>query len=239
MQRLNFILALCILGSTSVFAQDEDAQTVTATGFGAILSGDRAKARDDAIQNALREAIQQVVGQMITSETVVENFTLLSDRVYSKTNGYIRTHKVIDEKSHPDEIEITVEAVVMQGSLENDLMGIDELLDRLRHPRIMVIIDEQVVITGSDSTALPVTNTAEAAIRESLLAKGFDVVDYKTIQQNLKRDQTIAASRGDATAAMALGRQYEAEVVITGRATATQAQLSESLAKILGSMKSF
>jgi len=41
-------------------------------------------ARDHAIKDALRKAVEQAVGTFIFSETVVENYEVLSDRIYSK-----------------------------------------------------------------------------------------------------------------------------------------------------------
>lgn len=222
-------------------AQEQDTQTVTATGMGTILSGDLAKARDDAIQDALRKAIEQAIGQMITSETVVENFMVLSDRIYSKVDGYVQKYRPVDEKNHPDAVEVTVEAVVLQRDLVQDLEGIALLLDGLKRPRIMVLIDEQILMSdpADSSVSSTSTNTTEATISDAFLAKGFDVVDYTTVQQNVERNQVLAAARGDATAATTLGQQYAAEVIVTGKAVATQAQLSGNLGKIMGTMKSY
>ncbi|HEV8539645.1 MAG TPA: hypothetical protein VGQ60_00645, partial [Nitrospiraceae bacterium] len=49
-------------------------QTVTADGVAGIQGGDKAIARDNAIQDALRKAVEQAVGTMVASETMVENF---------------------------------------------------------------------------------------------------------------------------------------------------------------------
>ena len=43
------------------FLYGQEAQTVTATGFGAILGGDKVKANEDATNDALRKAVEQVV----------------------------------------------------------------------------------------------------------------------------------------------------------------------------------
>jgi hypothetical protein len=45
--------------------QDDSSQEVISRGMGLILSGDEAKAEDDAIAGALRNAVEQVIGTMI------------------------------------------------------------------------------------------------------------------------------------------------------------------------------
>ncbi len=41
-------------------------------------------ARDHAIKCALRKVVEKAVGTFISSDTVVENYEVLSDRIYSK-----------------------------------------------------------------------------------------------------------------------------------------------------------
>jgi hypothetical protein len=48
------------------------------------------------------EALEQAVGTFISSETVVENYEVLSDRIYSKAEGYIAEYKVLREKKKGD-----------------------------------------------------------------------------------------------------------------------------------------
>ena len=221
--------------------QAQETRTVTVTGIGSIVAGDRAKARDDAIQDALRKSVEQAVGIMITSETVVENVQTLSDRIYGKTVGYIQRYAVVpgSEKVQPDAVEITVNAVVLMGTLEEDLEATALLLRGLKRPRIMVVFEENPNGAAADKALLTASvGVAEATMRDALLAKGFDVVDQETVKRASARDKTLAAASGDLSAAVALGRQFESDVIITGRVTASQAALDEETAKLLAGMKS-
>ncbi|MBP1724457.1 MAG: Flagellar assembly protein N-terminal domain, partial [Deltaproteobacteria bacterium] len=51
------LLLLLLWGGLPAIAQQ--AQTITAEGVGAVVGGDRAIARDQAIQDALRKAVEQ------------------------------------------------------------------------------------------------------------------------------------------------------------------------------------
>ena len=64
----SLLVFICVL-----FSYGQDAQTVTATGFGAILAGDVVKATEDGTNDALRKAVEHVVGLIIDSKTITEN----------------------------------------------------------------------------------------------------------------------------------------------------------------------
>ena len=234
-------LLLWLVLATAAGVQAQETRTVTVTGIGAIVAGDRAKARDDAIQDALRKSVEQAVGILITSETVVENIQTLSDRIYGKTVGYIQRYTVVpgSEQVQSGAIEIAVNAVVLMGTLEEDLEATALLLLGLKRPRIMVVFEENPNGADADKTLLTASvGVAEATMRDALLAKGFDVVDQETVKRASTRDKTLAATSGDLSAAVALGRQFASDVIITGRVTATQAVLDEETAKLLAGMKS-
>ncbi len=68
---------------------------VEAVGDGSIVQGDLAKARDDAIENALRNAVEQTVGMLLSSETITKNFMTIDDRIYSRSTGYVQRLSLI------------------------------------------------------------------------------------------------------------------------------------------------
>src|SRR5690606_9756844 len=79
--------ALCLASTCMVLSRSvalaKNAK-VKAVGVAAIYRGDRAAARDKAVQDAQRKAVEQAVGTLVSSETVTENFQLLSDKIYSR-----------------------------------------------------------------------------------------------------------------------------------------------------------
>lgn len=218
---LNFIGLLLFVYS----ANGQEAQTVTATGFGAILAGDMVKAREDATNDALRKAVEQVVGMMIDSRTVTENFMLLEDKIYTKTSGYVQSYKEISSTQRVDNsLEVTVEAVVKTGDLKNDLEGILTTLRREGMPRTMVLIKEENI--GQHQWQITSDlNTAETALMNTLMGYGFPFVDASTARANIAKDAVMAAINGDANAAAAIAKRSGAEILIVGSAKTTVTQL--------------
>lgn len=213
------------LSCYTLFAQQgeiEEAKEVVSSGIGAIVSGDVAHARDDAVEDALRKALEQVMGMMVESETLVENYQVIEDNIFSKTQGYIQNYEVIKEEKRDEMLyEVTVKAAVKVSNLQDDLAGITTLMRRKNMPRMMMMIDEQNIgETPGYYTFSADMNTAETAIMEVFMAKGFRFIDRNTIQRNMDQQKAAAILAGNTAEAASLGRAVGAEVILTGKALA-------------------
>lgn len=224
------ILGVCIVLLSSVcWGQNimpESVQTVTAKGFGAILANDMVKAKDDAVNDALRKAVEQVVGMMVDSKTVTKNFMLLEDKIYTKTSGYVQKYDIISSTKRPDNsLEVTVKALVKKGDLKSDLDGILTTLRREGLPRMMVLIKEQNL--GSYTWNLGQgMNTAETALMDKMMGYGFPFVDAATVKSNIRGSAAQAALNGDVQAATAIANQSGADVLLIGNAKTTISQIA-------------
>lgn len=199
----------------------EEEQEVIAKGLGAVIGGDEAKAEDDALLNALRNAIEQVVGTVVESEVLVKNYQVVEDNIYSRSKGYVKSYQVIDRRFRSDNtLELTIRAIVKKGTLVNDLEAIGLLISRKGKPRVMVIIDERNMdahywwYTGLDM------NTTENALMEVLLEKGFPFVDREVASRKIQKDAVLAALNGDQQTAQSIAQESGAEVLIIGTAVA-------------------
>lgn len=225
-QKIKWLLIVMLaLGCFALFAQQgeaDEAKEVVSSGIGAIVSGDVAHARDDAVEDALRKALEQVMGMMIESETLVENYQVLEDNIFSKTQGYIQNYEVIQEKKRDEMLyEVTVKAAVKVSNLQDDLAGITTLMRRKNMPRMMMMIEEQNIGETPGYYAFSADmNTAETAIMEAFMAKGFRFIDRNIIERNLNQQKAAAILAGNTSEAASLGRSVGAEVILTGKALA-------------------
>ncbi len=175
-------------------------------------AGSDLKAHDEALNRALRAAIEQGVGSVIDSETMVSNFQLLDDQVYSHVKGYVTNYEVIGDNHGEGGIYIVrVRATVALGLLEKNLKALKLTMKRRGNPRTMFIFSE--LIDGLEQAGA-VTQTE---MERAFLAKEFPLVDKAQMQMIKERDASL--SYADPQKAAALGRQYGAEIVIVGQAT--------------------
>ncbi|MCK5148833.1 hypothetical protein KAR48_18915 [bacterium] len=214
-----------------IMAQNIDStasREVVATGIGSIIDGDIAHARDDAIDDALRTGVEQSLGLLLESQTVVDNYQLLEDRIFSKTRGYVQRYDIVKESKRDAMLyEVTLRAVIRMADLETDLDGIATLMRRKNMPRVMVMIQERNVgeTNGQYSFFEADMNTAETVIMDVMMGKGFKFVDPTTVRANLKRQQAAAMLEGDPAKAASIAKTLGAEVAVTGKAIAKATEI--------------
>lgn len=233
MKRVSVTLIVLFAFTALVYAQYNtpgnqqpggETREVTATGLGAILAGDVAKAQEDATNDALRKAVEQVVGTIIDAQTVTENFMVIEDNIYSKTTGYVQTYEVVGKNQRQDNtMEVTVRAVVKTGMLKDDLQGILTVLRSEGMPRLMVLVKEENISQHYGAISRDM-NTTETALMNEMMAYGFPFVDAETAKMNVAQDAINAALMGDAQAAADIAKRSGAEILIFGTAATTVTQ---------------
>ncbi|MBI5204490.1 MAG: flagellar assembly protein T N-terminal domain-containing protein [Nitrospirae bacterium] len=204
------------------------AEYVEAEGY-AVISGDRKDiARESALNNAFRRAVEQAIGVLVESETMVRNFELLNDRVYSKSAGYVKKYSITGEKIEGDTFRIRINAMVSKVRLEKDLDEIGLLIKKAGKPRLMLLISEQNIAAdkpsywwGSGSSVS--MGVAENTLMEKFMGKGFNFVDRQVVLAGMKEEIKAPVSSASALSnetALKLASMGEAEVVIIGQAVA-------------------
>ena len=217
-----------LCGSMPAFGQQS--QTVTAEGVGAVFGNDRAIARDQAIQDALRKAVEQAVGTLVSSETMVQNFQTLNDKIYTQTQGYIQSYRILAETPGTNIHQVTIQATVAIGDLEKDLQALGFLLGQVGKPRIMILVAEQQIGQqyynywwGTHRGAQTDLNVAENTIMDRFREKGFDIVDHQAQAGNIKVPPAFQVVELSNQNAVTLGKQVDAEIVLIGKALARSA----------------
>lgn len=229
----SFVGIFCFLTAGIMFYSMADAQeeqsskSVEVIGTGTVFRDDVAMARDVAVKDALRTAVEQAVGFMLSAESVVENFQLLSDRVYTQSQGFVRDYKVLAESRSGDIYRVVVRATVSVGELRDQLQTIGVLMSQKGMPRIMFFLAEQNIGQaqpqfwweggGAMSADLGVT---ENTIAEEMKAQGFILIDRAASAQDIQLGPAFKKADLPDQAAIKLGNQHDAEIVIVGKSLA-------------------
>lgn len=227
--RVSAIVGACslvLLVAGTAAAQDKST-TVSALGQAAIYGDDASAARDRAIDDALRKAVEQALGAMVSSETVTENFQLISDKILSNSKGYVRKYKILSEGKDSGVYQVKIEAEVSQGDLKGDLDGILAVLKAKNMPRVMVMVSEQNVGQAGASfwwgnkTFSTNLDAVENTFVDAWKPKGFKFVDRQGLQGNIQVAQAMGSAEPSQDAVKSFGLSAGAEVVIYGKAVAT------------------
>ena len=73
-------------------------RAVKAVGYGSIIGGDTAQARDEAITDARVRALESVARTYIDAETFVENAAILDTVIRSKTFGFVEDYRILGDR---------------------------------------------------------------------------------------------------------------------------------------------
>lgn len=203
------------------------AMEVKAKGYATIYGNDKAAARDRALEDAQRKAVEQAMGTMISSESITQNYQLIDDRILSLSSGYIRTYRIVSESVTGGELEIEIAAQVGMEKLNDSLQAIKSLIRRMDKPKIMVLIAEQSIREegqtdagkGSGNAVLSATSLgiAENALIEYFRAKGFDFVDRQALAGRIEVADPLTLVN-DKEKIRKIANLTDAQVVIFGQA---------------------
>jgi len=207
---------------------------IAAEGFANIEQGDLAKARAEAIKNAQRNAIEQVVGAYVQSEFSADERALANDKgssfslsvrdkIVTRSEGFIERQRVLGEKRDGDLYRVQLEVEVRTASLADELKSMGSLLQKVGYPKITVLAAERYTPKSGTATLIA-SPTLQPVLEEALMRYGIDVVG----KQKASALQANAAGLFAELEAMEQGRAPQgrteeleregAEVLITARA---------------------
>jgi hypothetical protein len=170
--------------------------------------------KDAAIEQAKRDAVEIGLGAYISSETVV-TATSLTDNIYSKAQGFVKTFKVISESKGPDgnwEVTISAEVTAILDEVMQDEAALQTLLSSMNRPRIIFLVREENLIDN-----VP-TDFAETKLLSLFFEKGFDVVDRQLVQALKGEPDYENALSGNVAAAAKVASQLGADIIVIGTA---------------------
>ncbi|MBI5903688.1 MAG: hypothetical protein HZB84_09435 [Deltaproteobacteria bacterium] len=229
-----FVLTFFLAPLNCALAQTPEpaVKTIDAAGYAPFSGANAAIVRDAAIEDALRKAVEQAVGTLVSAETVVENFQVLNDNVYTKTQGYIKGYSVLNETQSQGLYQVTVRATVAIGGLKNDLDALGVLYARAEKPRVLFLIAEQNIghrhyvfwwWGGSEYMGETVDmSAAETALKEAFLGKGFNVVEGSGRLDGIEISNAYRVADLTNEGARQIGKKFNAEIVVKGKALAKE-----------------
>ena len=95
---------------------------ITVTGIAAIQNGNLGLAKDEALKDAKRLAVQEVLGSMVSARTDVKNFQLVSQKVTSKSEGMIETFEILSASAVSDaEYHVKIKAKVSEAMINDTI----------------------------------------------------------------------------------------------------------------------
>ncbi len=197
MRKFLIVLALSMMINFSAMAQE-----VTVDGFG--------RNRDEAIANAERTAVEQVVGTFVDSQTLVENAMVKLDEIYTQAKGYVSGVKILSEGQSNGLYKVTA-SMNVASEPNSALIGQLETVMRLNDPRITVIMLRDDAAAGTHD------ELAETALNDKLLTLGFSHVVDADIVANLENARLLERIYNGERGLVGVGSSYGADYLVLGK----------------------
>ena len=99
---------------------------VTIEALGQVQTGgdDAEKTRQRALDDAFRQAVDQVIGTMVTPEARTAQSDTIKKRVLRRSKAYVVSHRVLDEGADGAFYQVHVEASIADATLRKDLRAL-------------------------------------------------------------------------------------------------------------------
>ena len=172
------LLFLALSLASPAFAAGQHGKTfkvVESEGSAVITAGDFVGAKEEAIADAKRRALENVLGTIIDSQSLVANGELVYDFIASKTKGYVIAQDILSEKKDLSRgvYNVRIKAVV---SLNENLF--DDLRSLSNCKSVIVQFDEDFLGKKSSSSII------KEKLISYLTEAGYNIIDLENVLQN-------------------------------------------------------
>lgn len=222
-------LIVCLLFTASVGVYAQETRETDAKGFGIN--------REDALQDALRNAVSAAAGVAVVAETSMENFVVVRDAVSTKSSGYIEGYTVLAEKASTN-YEISIRAKVNLNPLRADIALLSRAIGGVR---FLVMFDDRGV---SPEQALLLDFAAER-INAALAERKYRYIERSRFQ-SLRREASNmmqASDTSELTYVQQLGLMADAQFIILLKSaqiqTRSEAFDTRTASKVVLEVKAF
>ena len=220
------ILAILLLGSAGV-ASATGETTILTVGFQSITGKEIPEARQAAVSDALKQAVALAFARVVPPRIFAANLEFLHSRILPAAEDYISTFRVLGEATHESNYLVGVESRVQSEMLIQTLAQAGILNADGDRPRILLLIAEQTV---SDllprywwgNNPEPYHSHAETQIADKMTQNRFTVVGSGEERPDPRDHGIQFKSIYDTGAAVDLAEELNADLVMLGRAGATE-----------------
>ena len=145
---------------------------VIATGYGT--------SKQQALNNAFKTAIEQYVGVVIDSETMMKNGKLIKDNILTASNGFIKTYKELSVDKSDGLVEVKINATVKSQDIFNKIKSLN--ITTISIEGLNGISSKIKDVQARKSTKIKAKNDAEKILKKVV----GDFFSNQSVQDMLK-----------------------------------------------------
>lgn len=221
------LLGLLLLVDICFAARSADVATYVTTGRQKIAGQDISGAKQKAVGEALEMAVQNAFASLVSHQVFAGNLEFLYERLLPQTATYVVAYQVLEGMEKNGNYLVGVESRINLELLEKNLTDARILNVSTDKPLILFLIAEQ---TPKDllprywwgNNPEPYSALSETIILERMAENRFKITGMGPDRPLPSSHNIQFSSIYDAAAAMDLGRALNADMVVMGKANASE-----------------
>lgn len=220
-----FAITFTISSANHLFAQDDSfLNTLEIGGFTEVKNNNQAAAKEKAVKDAIRKAVEETVESMVLPEILVANYSWISN-IYHNSENYIHSYRFLSESFDEENNLYSVALrITLYSRYIRSLLASENLLENsLSIPlKVLFIIKERGLLSSDEEDLWSEIPQSEVFLTEKLLSKGINVIDRNDLRDRVDIELIQKSLKGDVQAAIQVGLLTDANIVIIGNAVAKQ-----------------
>lgn len=196
----------------------------------AIVTG-QGEERSDALRDAMRNAVEQVVGTLLSSQTLVQNAAVVQDEIYAKSQGFIQKYTVLKEYESGG-IYFVQAKIDVNTEPDSKIVNKLHMLTMLNDPRIAVIIFSEDENQSYDMNSMGTSDStgksdliSESAVIQRLIDGGFTRVVDASVTAKIRNSQFLNSILNNEHQLTGEIEELGADYLILGKSTSEAANV--------------
>lgn len=214
---------ICIIFIVILVCSNVHAQSVVVTGQG--------EERSDALRDAMRNAVEQVVGTLLSSQTLVQNAAVVQDEIFAKSQGFIQKYTVLKEYESGG-IYFVQAKIDVNTEPDSKIVNKLQMLTMLNDPRIAVVIFSEEENQSYDMNSMGTSDItgksdliSESAVIQRLIDSGFTRVVDASVTAKIRNSQFLNSILNNERQLTGEIEELGADYLILGKSTSEAANV--------------
>lgn len=181
--------------------------------------------KDSAVRDAMRNAVEQVIGTYIDSSTLISQSRVVEDEIYAKAVGFVTDFKILNETSLDGEYRLKAR-IDVNTNPNSELFNRIAVIKSLGDPRIGVIIFKDGTSLEDSSMSQKYDDITEEAVNRKLLGMGLSHVLDTNIVSKLRNSSLLNSIYNGDTNLLNEPCSYGVDVLVLARSNVNATKIN-------------
>jgi hypothetical protein len=197
-----------------------------------VFGNDFIKARKLAVSMGFKSALEQALRNFLGDEKFDANQKSFG-KTLKQAERYVQSYRFLEAVDDPigKTSEVVMQVTLFPNVLGSSLRGTGIAVGSVSSKKVVILISEKSLTSGETLSFWDVLPISEAALAQNFADKGVSLVSRDLIKETVSEENVLAAVNGDVNAAVQIGLQVGADIVILGNAISNRLDSPEESAE--------